>query len=147
KKCETVYKQYFPNRGGADVEVNGSSAVANGRVYFMTSQALYCIGKKDHPVSASANARPNDDPPADASAKPAHLQVFPADVALHLGEKVDFKARLYDEKGRFLCEAKADWQLGSMLPPIIPIGAPPAPKAPPAPAGAKPPLLAGELNS
>ncbi|HEV3118745.1 MAG TPA: PQQ-binding-like beta-propeller repeat protein, partial [Gemmataceae bacterium] len=68
KKCDTVYKQYFPNRGGADVEINGGPAVANGRVYFMTSQALYCIGKKE--ATASANPPRHDEAPADASAKP-----------------------------------------------------------------------------
>jgi outer membrane protein assembly factor BamB len=146
KTCDTLYKQYFPNRGGADVEINGSPAVANGRVYFMTSQALYCIGKKDAQASTSAAPRAGDDQPADPTAKPAHLQVFPADVAVHPGETVHFKARLFDEKGRFLREVKADWQRASMLPPTIPIGAPPPPKAASPAAGAKPPLLLGELN-
>src|SRR5438132_1413740 len=147
KACEIIYKQTFRNKDGADVEINGSPAVANGRVYFMTSDELYCIGNKDGQASSVANPPRVEDPPADASAKPAHLQVVPADVVVHPGEKVDFKARLFDEHGRFLREVKAEWKLAAMLPPTVPIGAPPAPKAPPAAAGATPPLLQGQLTA
>ena len=144
KRCETVYKQYFPNKGDADIEINGSPAIANGRIYFMTSQELYCVGKKNHQANHRAAPARQEEPSADASAKPAHLQVIPADVVVRPGEKVDFKARLFDEHGRFLKEVQADWKLAAMLPPTIPIGAPPAPKAPP---GATPPLLQGQLTA
>jgi outer membrane protein assembly factor BamB len=147
KTCEIIYKQTFRNKDGADVEINGSPAVANGRVYFMTSDELYCIGKKDRQAGSVANPPRVEDPPADASAKPAHLQVVPADAVVHPGEKVDFKARLFDEQGRFLREVKAEWKLAAMLPPAVPIGAPPAPKAPAAAAGATPPLLQGQLTA
>ncbi len=54
KKCVRLHVQHFaPIEGIADVEVNGSPAVANGRVYLSTSDEIYCIGLKD------ANLRPN----------------------------------------------------------------------------------------
>jgi outer membrane protein assembly factor BamB len=147
KTCDIIYKQYFPNHGGPDIEINGSPAIANGRIYFMTSQELYCIGKNNQQANGAPALPPLAEPSADSSAKPAHLQVFPSDVVLHPGEKVDFKARLYDDHGRFLREVKAEWKLASMLPPTVPIGAPPAPKAAPTPAGATPPVLQGDLSA
>src|SRR5262249_41432634 len=33
KACQILHTQFFPSRTGADVEINGSPAVANGRVY------------------------------------------------------------------------------------------------------------------
>ena len=53
KECKTLYSQFFRSPDGIiDVELNGSPAVANGRVYFMTSEETYCIGKKDHTAKA-----------------------------------------------------------------------------------------------
>ena len=47
-KCESLHRQAFRRAaGGPDVEINGSPAVANGRVYFCTTAELYCIGKPD----------------------------------------------------------------------------------------------------
>jgi outer membrane protein assembly factor BamB len=57
KKPEKLYEQYFPSAGGGEVEINGSPAVANGRVYFLTSTDCYCIGKKD--AGGAAAAREN----------------------------------------------------------------------------------------
>jgi outer membrane protein assembly factor BamB len=46
--CQELHSQFFRKKaGGADVALNGSPAVCNNRVYFMTSDELYCIGKKD----------------------------------------------------------------------------------------------------
>ena len=77
---------------------NGSPAVANGRVYFMTSDEMYCIGKK------GLEAGRTDSTPRGAAGcpggKPAHLQVIPADVVLKPGETADFKVRVFDEQRR-----------------------------------------------
>src|SRR5262249_12647926 len=53
KKCKELHKQSFEPNGEFDVEINGSPAVANGRVYFMTTEELYCLGK---PGSNAAKA-------------------------------------------------------------------------------------------
>jgi hypothetical protein len=70
---------------------------------------------------------------------PAHLQVFPADVTLEPGESVSFKARLFDDKGNFLREVKAEWTLAPLLPPEPTPGLPPVPKM-------NPPPLKGQLT-
>ena len=131
KKCEVVHEHFFtPHEGTADVEINGSPAVANGRVYFSTSDEIFCIGRKD--------AKPAPQPKSTAAATtpgkgPAHLQIVPADVVLKPGETTTFKARLFDDHGNFLKEVEAEWSL----------------PAPPVPPGAKqgPPPLKGEITA
>jgi hypothetical protein len=124
------------------VEINGNPAIADGRVYFNTSEALYCIGKKDHknaPVTIPAGAQ---EPPAEPNALPSHLLIYPADVVLEPGHTVDFKVRTFDSAGLFLKEVKADWSLAGMLPPPPAPGAKP-PTTPPSP----PPPLKGEISA
>src|SRR5205085_12377754 len=42
KKCEELHQHFFPSPDGfSDVEINGSPAVANGRVYFSTSDEMF----------------------------------------------------------------------------------------------------------
>jgi outer membrane protein assembly factor BamB len=151
KSCQILHKQFFPSKTGADVEINGSPAVANGRVYFMTNEETYCIGKKGAQANAAARGpevsglsdRSNSQVQSDGEAKYVRLQVFPADVVLHPGEQVSFKARLFDANGNFLREAKPEWKLAPMLhPPPVP-GAKPPPSSSPA---APPPALQGEIT-
>jgi outer membrane protein assembly factor BamB len=139
KSCQELHVQYFPSPDGvSDVEINGSPAIANGCVYFMTRDELFCIGKRDGKDSADRSLSKNQEEPADASAKPTHLQIVPADVALEPGESVPFVARTFDDKGRFLKEVHGQWSLAPMLPPA------PPPAGQRAEAG--PPPLKGEIT-
>lgn len=129
KKCKKLNEKFFAGAGGVDVELNGSPAIAHGRVYFTTSDEIYCLGNKG---AKGVELPPVANPPAKIG-KIAHLQIVPAEVALHSGDSVTFKARAFDADGNFIKEVKADWTL-------------PAPKGPP---GAKvaPPALKGEITS
>lgn len=146
-KCERLYEQYFPSTGTGETELNGSPAVANGRVYFLTNTDFYCIGKKEHRTSSSsARAEAKADEGA-RDGKPAQLQVFPADVTLEPGEGAHFHARLYDAKGNFLRDVQPEWSLGPMPPPVFPAGmTPPRPAASGGAAPAGPPDLKGEID-
>lgn len=118
KRCQELHDQFFPSSEEGDVEINGSPAVANGRVYFGTSAGMYCIGKKDHKGSAGKIPDPvNKEKPAKRKAKPAYLQVLPADVVLSPGKSVKFKVRAFDDHGRFLKEVSAKWSLPTPPPP------------------------------
>jgi outer membrane protein assembly factor BamB len=144
KGCEELHKQEFvaPGGGVAGVEINGSAAVANGRVYVQTSHELYCLGLKDAKTGEAPAGEKEE--PADPNAKPTHLQVFPADVVLEPGTSQEFKARTFDAKGRFLKEVKVKWSVAAMLPPPPLANQQPPPPGQPAPP--PPPVLQGEVT-
>ena len=137
KKCQRLHRQLLISRSaGVDAELDGSPAVANGHVFFCTNDTTYCIGtpgeKPNVGVGSGEEAAPKD-------SKPAHLQVVPAEVSLAPGESASFKARLYNDKGHFLREVKAEWSLAPMLAPEPGVGLPPPPKI-------NPPALKGKLT-
>jgi outer membrane protein assembly factor BamB len=142
KDCKALCSVFFRGKGEEPVELTGSPAVAEGRVYFLTSEELLCIGKKDHKGNGD-KARPVQR--ASRGGKAAHLQVVPADVALTPGQSVTFTARTFDEQGRLIGEVEADWSLAGPLPPQFPIGFPNPPA--PTPGAAPPPPMKGKLNA
>jgi len=143
KACDILHKQTFQSETGSDVEINGSPAVANNRVYLMTSEALYCIGLKDGPKGSSAlPPQPKEEAPS-PGAKGSFIQVLPADAVLEPGESATFRARVFDAKGHLIREERAvKWSLAPMIPPP-PLPNAPVPKTPPPP----PPDLKGAISS
>lgn len=94
----------------------GTPVAYNGKVYVQTADKLYCFGK--------AGANPGLPKPAAEAAWPspgpaAQLQIIPAEVALHPGEKVSFRARKLDANGLLVEEvtdlSKLAW--ASYIPP------------------------------
>ncbi|MGE3808938.1 MAG: PQQ-binding-like beta-propeller repeat protein, partial [Gemmataceae bacterium] len=124
--CKRLHQQFFRSKDPlAAIEINGSPAVANGRIYFNTSEEMYCLGKKE---VAKADPLPKEpeESKADANAKPAVLQIVPGDIVLDPGESATFKARVFDDKGHFLKEVEAKYSLEPMgLPPGIKANPPP----------------------
>ena len=49
-----------------------------------------------------------------ATGAPAHLQVVPTELVLDAGQKVNLRARLFDDKGRFLREEQSNWSLDGL---------------------------------
>lgn len=104
----------FKNADGSATQINGSPAIADGRVYFATNNMLYCIGapqaaasRVPAPLSAPAAAPPG--------AEPTQLLVVPGEINLPPGGKARFVARLFDAKGRLLGERAAEWSLEGAL--------------------------------
>jgi putative pyrroloquinoline-quinone binding quinoprotein len=90
-----------------------SVAVSDGRVFLLTDAALYCIGKK--------HVTPNPPPPNIAAQLPTsgtmetpYLQVIPAEVTIRPGEKVNFRARMFDARGNLLGSAVGSWALDKL---------------------------------
>lgn len=104
----------FKNADGSATQINGSPAVANGRVYFITNNLLYCIGSSN---GRSAPERPPDEAArhAPSGAVPAHVQVTPVEINLAPGETARFTARLFDAKGRLIGERPAQWTMEGSL--------------------------------
>jgi len=141
KGCKELASVFFRGKGEEAVELTGSPSVADGRVYFLTSEELLCIGKQE--AKGNGDKAPPKAEKAEENAKPAHLQVVPADVALTPGQSATLKALAYDDHGRLIGEVKAEWSLAGPLPPQFPIGMP----APTPPKGAgPPPAMKGTLS-
>ena len=104
----------FKNADGSATQINGSPAIAGGRVYFVTNNMLYCIGA---PRAAASRASAPLPAPAAAppGAEPAQLLVVPGELNLPPGGKARFVARLFDAKGRPLGERAAEWSLEGAL--------------------------------
>jgi outer membrane protein assembly factor BamB len=93
---------------GTPEPVLAGAAVSRGRVFFVSSDAVYAIGPKAaRPVSGFAV----DDPGEKGEGMPAHLQVAPTELVLKPGQAVKLRARLFDARGRFLREEPATWTL------------------------------------
>jgi PQQ-like domain len=100
-----------------------SPIVSNGRVYVVSMDATYAIGKGAPARAAvsrtSSNAAPGS-APRRGSGAPARVLVFPAEVTLAPGARQQFQARAYDANGELLGEEKGSWSTeglaGSMAP-------------------------------
>jgi outer membrane protein assembly factor BamB len=144
REAPTPIHQYrFRGKGVTPVELHGSPAIVNGRVYFTTTEQLICIGKSNHKTPPDKIPAPVQEPEANKDEPATHIQVVPADVMLKPGESAEFHAYAYDSHGRRLGEVKVDWEKAAMLGLVYPIGLTP----PPAPKGAGPPIINGELGA
>ncbi|MDE0627189.1 MAG: PQQ-binding-like beta-propeller repeat protein [Bryobacterales bacterium] len=104
----------FKDPDGSATQINGSPAIANGRVYFITNNTLYCIASAQGASGALADhVGEADSAPQDA--EPAHLQIVPGETILVPGGKAAFRARLFDAKGRLIGETEAAWSLEGPL--------------------------------
>src|SRR6185436_15787084 len=89
-----------------------SPAISNGRVFVVSDSALYCIGKK----TAQNSSHPQSAVGTNVSSNPAtFVQVVPTELLLKPGDKVNFRARLFDAQGNFIREeATASWSLDQL---------------------------------
>ncbi|HJR08284.1 MAG TPA: PQQ-binding-like beta-propeller repeat protein [Pyrinomonadaceae bacterium] len=90
----------------------GSPAVSNGRIFFATDSNLYAIGKKSVTVSVNTGSPEGLPNPARAA---TWVQVVPTELIIKPGETVNFRVRLFDERGKFIREEKAaTWSLDNL---------------------------------
>ena len=92
---------------GTPEQILGGAAISRGRVFFVSSDAIYAIGPRAaRPVTGFAV----DEAPVAGQGMPAHVQVTPTELMLTPGQSVRLRARLFDAQGRFLREdTTATW--------------------------------------
>jgi len=96
---------------GTPEQILGGAAVSRGRIFFVSSDAVYAIGSRQaKPLTGWAV----DEPAVRGQGNPAHLQVIPTEMVLAPGQRVNLRARLFDDKGRFLREEPATWSLDGL---------------------------------
>ena len=107
-------KRFQPADPKFDVEVQGSAAIANGCVYFGTTEEFYCLGKYKK-AEVKLPSQPSA-PPANPTGEPAQLQVSPVEVCIKAGQRVEFTARLFDANGQFIKTTPVELSLAAMKP-------------------------------
>ena len=91
-------------------QVIASVGVARGRVYLVSTKAIYCIGKRSPAAAQPAAKTLVENAPANATV--AHVQIVPVDLVIKPGATAKFRARLFDDRGRFIREeSNATWSL------------------------------------
>src|SRR5262245_12191443 len=96
---------------GIPEQILGGAAVSRCRIFFVSSDAVYAIGSK---LAKSVTGTAADEPAQRGEGVPAYVQVVPTEMVLKPGQTVNLKARLFDEKGRFLREDRATWALDGL---------------------------------
>lgn len=92
-----------------------SAAVSNGRVYVVSDSGLYAIGKKSTSSNSGAPAGSSAAGTNVSSNPVTHVQVVPTELILKPGDKVNFRARLFDAQGNFIREEPAaTWSLDQL---------------------------------
>jgi hypothetical protein len=129
---EETFIYRFAGPGGTLNETNGTPVAVNGRLYFTTRTDLYCIGYPN----ATGECDPYQPLPPETpyqAAAVAGVRLFPADVTLPPGGKIQFQVVFYDANGRTVPApaGKASWRL---------------PMPPKTPTGAQPPALQGTVD-
>ena len=121
-----------PRRDGAEIlsdvqlgtveepeELIASAAIADGRVYVVTDQALYAIGP-DTPRAAGGRTPP---PALAASSDPVtHVLVSPTELVVEPGENVSLRADQFDARGRRVPQGAVTWALDGLSGTIAPNG-------------------------
>jgi outer membrane protein assembly factor BamB len=124
-KCKELHEHYFPSPDGvSDAEVNGSPAIADGKVYFSAGDELFCIGAKKGGEATKPKVF-HDIVTVEGPPKPAQLSIYPCDIETHPGSAVSLKLKVYDKDGNFLREIDKTNEVKWSLP------------QPPAPPGSK----------
>ena len=97
---------------GTPEPILGGVAISRGRVFFVSSDAVYAFGPK---AAKRLSGWAADEAESKGDGAPAFLQVTPTELVLKPGQTVKLHARLFDDKGRFLREDdKATWSLDGL---------------------------------
>ena len=96
---------------GTEEQVFAGAAISRGRIFFVSSDAIYAIGAKQRKTLTGWAA---DEPAVTGEGAPAYVQVSPTELVLEPGRTVKLAARSFDARGRFLREEKATWSLDGL---------------------------------
>jgi len=80
----------------------GSPICAQGRLYFPTTAALYCVADPKKETGFSGLPKPPVEDSIAEDEKAAHVQVIPAEALIRPSEEIDYQVRLFNSKGQLL---------------------------------------------
>ena len=105
EKVKTLYKMRLPAGEGS----YGSPIVSHGRLYIPTTENLYCVADQNTASESVPTSPVATEDPTPADSEASYLQIVPAESLIRPGEKITFRARLFDARGRFLRQVPADF--------------------------------------
>ena len=115
-----ISKDSVQQQEGTPEPVLAGVAISRGRVFFVSSDAVYAIGPK---AAKAVTGLAVDAPAERGEGAPAAVQVAPTELVLKPGQTVKLRARLFDAKGRFLRdEPAATWALQGLKGTVAPDG-------------------------
>lgn len=100
-KCQILDSDELGQAGKE--QILASAAVARGRIYVVSTDNTYAIGKKGN-MGPGPAYKPEPAPMLTDENVITHVQIVPAEVILRPGETVKLHTRLYDGRGRFYKE-------------------------------------------
>jgi outer membrane protein assembly factor BamB len=106
-----ISKNSVQQAEGTPEPILAGAAISRGRVYFVSSDAIYAFGPK---AAKPQTGFAIDEPAAAGEGAATFLQVSPTELVLKPGESVKLSARAFDARGRFLREEKASWSLDGL---------------------------------
>jgi outer membrane protein assembly factor BamB len=104
-------KQLSRQRLGNGEEIYSSPIIADGRVYFASFDAMYCIGTEGTEPSATAMPAPPAETPAGKDDKVAHIQVVPVESLLDAKQDVAYRVLGFNARGQSLGTVDAKLEL------------------------------------
>jgi len=115
-----ISKDSVQQQEGTPEPVLAGAAISRGRVFFVSSDAIYAIGPK---TAKSLPGTVVDQPIEKGEGAPAFLQVSPTELVLKPGQTIKLRAKSFDGKGRFLRdETAASWSLQGLKGTVAPDG-------------------------
>jgi outer membrane protein assembly factor BamB len=96
---------------GTPEQLLSSVAVSRGRIFFVSSDAVYAVGPKAPKALTGFSV---DEPAVKGDGAPAYVQVVPTELTLQPGQTAKVRARVFDARGRLIREEKAQWSLNGL---------------------------------
>src|SRR5262249_31753900 len=116
-----ISKDSVQQQEGAPEGVLAGAAVSRGRIFFVSSDAVYAFGSK---TAKTLNGLAVGAPAEKDDGAQTWVKGVPDELVLNPGQTVKLHARLFDARGRFLREdASATWSMQGLKGSVTPDGA------------------------
>ncbi len=84
---------------------------SHGRVYITSSGGIYCLVDREKTPDMSTPPKPPAETPTREDDEPAYMALIPAESLVRPGDKLEFRAKLFNQRGQFLRFAHAQFEL------------------------------------
>jgi hypothetical protein len=94
-------------RLGRDEECHASPIAVNGKIYMVSTGAIYCLEDETKEPGYAEPPASEEETPASQDDQVAQVQIVPCEVLMRPGETQSFRVRLFNANGQLIREASA----------------------------------------